>query len=153
MAKNTKAVVEQLVKPIIESLGYEYVETEFAKQGKDYLLTIYIDSDAGIDLNDCEKVSRAIDPVIDEADPIEQAYCLCVSSLGLDRPLKTQQDFERAMHSCVDVKLFKNLNGKKLITGRLTGFEDPVVIMEDADGNPLRIDQKDIAKITMHVDF
>ena len=87
MAKNTKAVVEQLVKPIIESLGYEYVETEFAKQGKDYLLTIYIDSASGIDLNDCEKVSRAIDPVIDEADPIEQAYCLCVSSLGLDRPL------------------------------------------------------------------
>ena len=153
MAKNTKKALEEILSPVIEALGYEYVETDFSKQGKDYILTIYIDSENGIDLQDCEKVSRAIDPILDEHDLIEQSYYLCVSSLGLDRPLKTEKDFEKGLGTCIDIKLYKNLDGKKLYSGRLTGYTQDSITIETADNNAVTIALKDAAKITPHIDF
>jgi len=153
LAKSTKKALEDILSPIIEALGYEYVETDFSKQGKDYILTIYIDSENGIDLQDCEKVSRAIDPVLDEHDLIEQSYYLCVSSLGLDRPLKNEKDFEKAVGTCIDIKLYKNHEGKKLYSGRLVSFTEDTITIETADNNTLTFAVKDTAKITPHIDF
>ena len=153
LSKNIKNTVAGIIKPIITEMGYEYVETDFSKQGRDFILTVYIDSDAGITIDDCERVSRTIEPVLDEHDPIEQSYCLCVSSLGLDRPLKNSKDFEKAIGTCIDIKLYKNINGQKLYSGRLVEYSDCDITIEDADGTVIKLELHDIAKITSHIDF
>ena len=153
MAGSVKQIISGLIQDKVAEMGYELVEVEFAKQGKDYLLTVYIDDEDGITLDDCERVSRAIDPIIDEADPIQQAYCLCVSSLGLDRPLRTPADFRKSMGKCIDIKLYRNLNGSKLVSGRLVDCNDDSITVEDADDNRVTIGIKDAAKVTEHIDF
>ena len=80
--------LEELTAPVVESLGYELTDLTFEKQGKDWCLTLFIDSESGISLDDCEIVSRQISELLDEKDPIEQSYFLEVSSPGMDRPLK-----------------------------------------------------------------
>jgi ribosome maturation factor RimP len=150
---NIKTKVEEIVRPLAESLGYEYIDTDFAKQGKDWVLTIFIDSPNGIGVEDCEKVSRAIDPLLDEKDFIEQQYYLCVSSIGLDRPLKTERDFERNMGKCVDIKLYKPMDGKKEYAGQITGYSKESIEIMAADGTKRTIDLKDTAKISLHIDF
>ena len=154
MAGNVKGTVKDLVADTVESMGYELVDVDFTKQpGDEYILTVYIDSAEGITIDDCEKVSRAIDPIIDEADPIAQQYYLCVSSLGLDRPLKTGEDFERSIGKCIDIKLYRNLEGRKLYSGRLVRYDEERIYIEDADDREIGFDLKDAAKITMHIDF
>ena len=153
MPKNIKSHVEETVRPQIEALGYEYIETEFAKQVKDWILTVYIDGENGISLEDCEKVSRAIEPLLDENDFIEQTYFLCVSSIGLDRPLKTQRDFERNMGKCVDIKLYKPVDGSKEYSGRIAGYTKEKLDIITADNKDISVDLKDAAKISLHIDF
>jgi ribosome maturation factor RimP len=150
---NIKAKVEEIARPVIESMGYEYIETEFAKQGKDWILTLYIDSPDGINLEDCERVSRAVDPLLDEQDFIEQQYYLCVSSVGLDRPLKNERDFERNMGKCVDIKLYKPFDGVKEISGNITGYTKDDLTVLQADGKSTTLQIKDTAKISLHIDF
>ena len=106
--------IENALQPVAEELGIEIVEVEF-KQGKAPALTVYIDTEAGVDLNTCEKFHRAIDPILDEVDPtFGVPYTLNVSSPGLDRPLKTDRDYQKCMGEKVEVKLFAPLKGKKL---------------------------------------
>lgn len=150
---NIKTRVEETAKPVAESLGYEYVDTEFSKQGKDWILTLYIDSPNGIGLDDCEKVSRAVEPLLDEKDFIEQHYYLCVSSVGLDRPLKTQRDFERNMGKSVDIKLYRPVDGTKEYSGQITGYSKETIEIRTAEGENVSIDLKDAAKISLHIDF
>ncbi|NLT97480.1 MAG: ribosome maturation factor RimP, partial [Christensenellaceae bacterium] len=99
--------------------GYEYVGTEFTKTGGTAELIVYVDKPGGIGLDDCEKISRLIEPLIDERAPIEESYCLVVSSPGLDRPLKTERDYRRSVGKMVDVKLYRAQDGKKEWTGLL----------------------------------
>lgn len=150
---NIKTLVEQVARPVAEAMGYEYIDTEFAKQGKDWILTLYIGSPNGVTLDDCEKVSRAIDPLLDEKDFIEQQYYLCVSSVGLDRPLKTKGDIERNMGKCVDVKLYKPLDGKKEYSGQITGAGDESLEIRTTDGRTISIPLKEAAKISLHIEF
>ncbi|MEI6101702.1 MAG: ribosome maturation factor RimP [Eubacteriales bacterium] len=150
---NIKSQVEQITKPVIEGMGYEYIDTEFAKQGKDWVLTIYIGGENGISLDDCEKVSRAVDPLLDEKDFIEQQYFLSVSSEGLDRPLKTQRDFERNMGKCVDLKLYKPLDGKKEYSGQITGATGDTLEIRTVDEKTMSIALKDAAKVCLHIEF
>lgn len=152
MAKNIKTAVEEFARPIAEELGYIYVDTDYAKQGKDYLLTLYIDKKGGITLEDCEAVSRAVEAVLDERDFIPDSYCLCVSSPGLDRPLKNERDFERAMDELVDVKLYKPFNGNKLYTGRLSAYTDSSVTIE-TDDEEIIFELQETAKISLHLDI
>ena len=84
-----------IVEPTVTALGYELYEVEYQKEFDNWVLTLYIDHPDGVSLDDCELVSNAVDPVLDAADPIEQAYYLSVSSLGIDRPLKTDKDYKR----------------------------------------------------------
>ncbi len=152
MAKNVKMAVEEFAQPIAEGLGCIYVDTEYAKQGQDYLLTVYIDKKGGVTLEDCEAVSRAVEAVLDERDFIADSYCLCVSSPGLDRPLKNARDFERAMGEAVDVKLYKPFNGSKLYTGRVSAYTEDTLTIE-TDDEEIIFELREAAKISLHLDI
>ena len=133
MAKgsNTETRVLPLVLPIVEEMGLELVDLEFVKEGANWYLRIYIDKENGVDINDCEAVSKAVEAKLDAEDPIEQAYVLEVSSPGLDRPLKKEEDFARFAGEIIDVKLYQAMNGKKTLEGKLIGLEDGVIVMEE----------------------
>lgn len=133
-------------------MGYEFVDVEYAKQGRDWLLTIYIDKPGGVDLDDCERYSRAVEKLIDERDPIEGTYTLVVSSPGLDRPLKKESDFARAMGEQIDVKLYQPFLDSKEFTGILTGYTENSITIESGD-NEITFELPETAKICLHVDF
>lgn len=138
--------------PVIEQNGYEYVGTEFNKASGSSELIVYADKPGGIGLDDCEKISRMIEPIIDERDPIRDAYCLCVSSPGLDRPLKTPRDFERSLGKKVDVRLYRALNGNKEWSGTLKRHDADILVIE-ADNAELSFENKDVAIVRLHADI
>jgi ribosome maturation factor RimP len=141
---NTAQKVEQLLRQPVAALGYELCDVEFAKEYGDWVLTLYIDKEGGVSLNDCERVSRAVDPLLDEADPIEQAYMLSVSSLGLDRPLKKDADFARNIGKRIEIKLFAPKDGKKEFKGELTSYDEMGIVVRTEDGE-LALERKAIA--------
>jgi ribosome maturation factor RimP len=145
-------VIEALVLPIIEQNGYEYVGTEYNKAGGTPELIVYADKPGGLGLDDCEKITRLIEPVIDERDPIADSYCLCVSSPGLDRPLRTERDFDRSVGKNVDVKLYRAEDGKKEWTGLLVRRDADRVAIE-SDGAEKTFLNKDVAIVRLHADI
>lgn len=154
MSKKIEESVMQLVAPVAAQLGYEVVDVEYLKKkNEDSELIIYIDKEGGIDLDDCEACSVAIDPIIDEADPIEEAYILCVSSPGIDRPLKRPQDFEKQMGQKVDVKLYEKLDGKKEFTAVLKGYTPEMITLETIKKQTVEIPVEKIVVIRPHIEF
>jgi len=146
------AEIKTALQPIAAELNIEIVEIEF-KQGKEPALTVYIDTETGVDLNTCEKFHRAIDPVLDEVDPTFGApYTLNVSSPGLDRPLKTERDFQKCMGKKVEVKLFAPMQGKKFFEATLVGFDEHCVSIED-NGAVMKLEKSKIAKINRAIEF
>ncbi len=144
--------IQGTLQPIADELGIEIVEVEF-KQGKEPALTVYIDIEGGVDLNTCEKFHRAIDPVLDEADPtFGTPYTLNVSSPGLDRPLKTDRDYQKCIGQKVEVKLFAPMQGKKQFEMTLVGHDETCVYLEDK-GAELKLEKAKIAKICRAIDF
>jgi ribosome maturation factor RimP len=144
--------IQNALSPIAEEMNIEIVEVEF-KQGKDPALTVYIDTETGVDLDTCEKFHRAIDPVLDEVDPTFGApYTLNVSSPGLDRPLKTERDFRKCLDQKVEVKLFAPLKGKKFFEAMLVGFDENCVELEEK-GEKIKLEKTKIAKICRAIDF
>ena len=144
--KNTAQIVRTLLEPVASELGYELWDVEYVKEGAEMVLRITIDSENGIGIDDCEKMHRTIDPILDEADPIEAAYRLEVSSPGAERTLTRKEHFEKCLGEEVEAKLFKPFNGMKLIKGILNDATDDTVVIvcgEDA----YEIDKKVIAKI------
>lgn len=117
------------------------------------VLTLYIDSENGVTIDDCEKVSRAIDPILDENDPIEEAYYLSVSSIGIDRPLKKDKDFERNMGKKLQVKLYAPINKKKELLGVLTGYDEENFSINVEKMGEVTIKRKDAALIRPWIDF
>ena len=128
--KNIASTVRDLVTPIADELGYMIWDVEYVKEGADMILRITIDKDEGIDIEDCEKMSRAIDPVIDEADPIETSYRMEVSSPGVERTLTRPEHFEKCMGEKVEVRLYAPLNGQKQIVGILCGSDDKSITVK-----------------------
>ena len=141
---NTAQRVEQLLKGTVEELGYELCDVEFLKEYGDWVLTLFIDKPDGVTIDDCERVSRTVDPILDEADPIEQQYYLSVSSLGLDRPLKKDADFQRSIGKRIEIKLFAPKDGKKEFVGELLRFDEATVVIAQKDGE-LSLERKSIA--------
>lgn len=135
--------VESLILKPIENLGYELYDVQYTKEGKDYFLRIFIDKENGIDLNDCEKVSNEINPILDEADYIKEMYFLEVSSPGVERILRKEKHLKQAQGKEIEIKLFKPLNGKKEYTGILKNFDDNNVIIENE--TEIQIDRKNIS--------
>ena len=119
-----------IVLPIVEELGYKLYDVLYVKEGADWYLRLFIDSEKGIDLDDCEKVSNAVGEKLDEVDPIENAYVLEVSSCGLERHLREKEHFEKAIGKNIEVKFFKPINGEKSISGELLKFEDGLLIIK-----------------------
>ena len=139
--------VEKLIKPKIEESGFELYDVEYAKEGKDYFLRIFIDSEKGIDLNDCEKVNNAITDILDEADYIKEQYFLEVSSPGIERVLKKDKHLKQNIGNKIELKLFKkDENGKKEYIGILEKIDDNNIIINIGD-NVINIERKDIAHI------
>lgn len=144
--------IQEVLQPIADEMHIEIVEVEF-KQGREPALTVYIDIEGGVDLNTCEAFHRAIDPVLDELDPTQGApYTLNVSSPGLDRPLKTERDFQKCMGKKVEVKLFAPMQGKKFFEATLVGFDEHCVSIEE-NGNVLKLEKNKIAKINRAIEF
>ena len=147
MAKVTDAVAA-LALPIVEQAGCTLWDVEYVKEAGEWFLRVYIDRDSGVDIDCCEAVSRPLSDALDEADPIEGSYTFEVSSAGLDRALKKPEHFAACMGRKVDLKLYRPLNGRKEITGLLTGCEDGAVSVDD-----VRFDKKDVAQTRLHVEF
>ncbi|MGN0134860.1 MAG: ribosome maturation factor RimP [Anaerotignum sp.] len=155
MAKgsNTESKVLPLLEPIVEANDLELVDLEFVKEGVNWYLRVYIDKEGGVNIDDCELVSRALEAKLDEADPIEQAYILEVSSPGIDRPLKKEADFVKYQGEIIDVKLYKPQNGSKQYQGKLLGLENGVISIEEENGNVVTFEHKDTASVRLAVIF
>lgn len=149
----TTDVVDSLVRERIKELGFELDEVEYIKEYGSMVLTLYIDSPNGVTLDDCERVSRAVEPVLDENDPIEEAYYLSVSSIGLDRPIKKDKDFQRNIGNKLQVKLYTPVNKKKELTGTLKGFDDESFTIAVDKLGDVTIKRKDAALIKLWIDF
>lgn len=123
--------VEDLVKPIIESLGYKVYDVIYQKEGKDNYLRIFIDSNKGIDLNDCEKVNNKITDILDEKDYIKTQYYLEISSPGLERNLRRDEQFLDNINKKIEVHLYNSINNNKTVSGILTEYNDSSIIIDN----------------------
>ena len=145
--------VEALVEPCITELGYRIWDVEYVKEGTEWYLRITLDSDDGIDIDDCEKVSRAINPIIDEADPIEDFYYLEVSSPGLERVLRKQEHFAASVGSEIEIRLFApDENKKKSYNGVLNAYDEESITIDIAEESR-KIPLNKISKIQTVFDF
>ncbi len=153
MASKVKSICEEKVVPLIEELGYEVVEVEYAKKSDGMNLTFYIDKENGVQIDDCEKVSKAIDKVLDDLNPTDdEPYILNVSSPGIDRPLKTDRDFKRNLGKEISVSLFAKLNGKKIYEGVLKAFDENTLTIE-INNEELVLSRDKIAHIVPIIKF
>ncbi len=144
--------IKKALQPIADELKVELVDVEF-KQGREPALTVFIDTETGVDLNTCETFHRAIDPVLDELDPTFGApYTLNVSSPGLDRPLKNKRDFEKCMGKQVEVKLFAPIMGRKFFEAELVAYDGNCVTLKEKKGE-IKLELSKIAKINQAIDF
>ena len=146
MKKSIKDTVREAIEPTVNELGYRIWDVLYSKIGADYHLEITIDSEDGIDVEDCERVHRAIDPILDEVDPIEGFYYLEVSSPGIERELRTDEHIYAALGVKVEAKLFTAQNGKKAFVGTLLAFDGERITV-DEDGVPSVIAKTKIAKL------
>ncbi len=145
--KSVAEIVEELLRPTVEELGYFLWDVEYSKIGTEYHLELTIDSDEGINIEDCEKVHRAIDPILDEADPIENAYRLSVSSPGVERELRTDKHLELSIGEVVELRFFKPQNGVKSLVGALSSYEGGVLTVVTPADETLRFERRDISRI------
>lgn len=143
---------EELVMPLIEENNFELVDVEYVKEGGSFYLRYYIDKENGINVDDCELISRAVSDLLDEKDFIEDAYILEVSSPGLGRPLKKEKDFKRSIGKEVEIKLYKAIDRQKEFEGTLTGYTDTQVTIS-VDGEEMTFDRDKIALIRLAFDF
>lgn len=163
MAGKVVTLVKEKIVPIIENLGYEVVDVEYKSQpDKNMHLVFYIYNEAGISLDDCEKVHYAIDPALDELNPTDDApYCLDVSSPGLDRPFKTERDYARNMGKEIEIKLYAHTKlepenpkcrAEKYYEGVLTGFDGKTVRFT-VEGKEYSLETEKIASVRQLIKF
>lgn len=145
--------IEELVKDTIEQLGYKLYDVEYVKEGKDYYLRIYIDSQDGIDLDDCEKVSNGINDILDKADYIKEAYFLEVSSPGIERVLRKDEHFQNEIGNKVQIKLFKkDEKGKKSYIGILKAYNKNYITLK-IEQEEEEIKRSDVAQVKTIYDW
>ncbi len=145
-------VVAAFAEPIVKQHGCELWDVEYVREGSEYFLRLYLDKEGGVDINDCEAVSRAVDPILDEKDPIQGSYHFEVCSAGLERALKRPSDFERFMGSNITVKLYRPRNGLKEIPCVLAGYEDSKVTVT-AGREIITFEKSEVALVRLRVEF
>ena len=136
----------------MESLGCRLWDVEYVREGSEYFLRLYIDKDGGVDINDCEAISRAVDPILDEKDPIPGSYHFEVCSAGLERVLKRPSDFQKYLGSPITVKLYRPRNGMKEIPCVLRAYEDGRLTVE-AGKETVTFEKSEVALVRLRVEF
>ncbi len=145
---------EQLLSPIAEKFGVEIYDVEYVKEGSDRYLRAYIDKPGGVNIADCENVSRALSDVLDAEDFIPDAYILEVSSPGLGRALKKDRHLEKSIGREVEIKTYKPIDGQKEFAGVLHAFDtDTITVARGEDGAERIFQRKEIAQIRLALDF
>ena len=144
--------VAEFAKPVVEGFGCQLWDVEYVREGSERFLRVFIDKDGGIDIDDCEKIHRALDPILDEKDPIAESYHFEVCSAGLERPLKRPADFEKFMNSPILVKLYRPRNGLKELPGILRGYEEGRVTL-DAGKETITFEKSEVALVRLRVEF
>ena len=144
--------VSALVQPVVEEEGCSLGAVEYVREAGQWFLRVYVDKDGGVSINDCEALSKALDPVLDEADPIPDSYVFEVSSAGAERELRRPSDFVQFMGHEVEVRLYRPLDGKKSYVGELCGYEDGKLSLS-VGGETLSFEKPQIAKVNLHVSF
>lgn len=154
--KNIAGCVWELLEPVADELGYRIWNVEYVREGADMYLRLTIDSDDGIDIEDCERMTRAADPILDEADPIDSSYIFEVSSPGVERVLTTDEHFERMAQSTVELKLYRpvehNGTSSRVIVGTLVGRSDGKITVITPSGE-LSLDTSAVARVTTVYDW
>lgn len=150
--KNIESRVESIILDEITKLGYELYDVEYLKEGRDFFLRVYINSENGIGIQDCEKVSNVIDPLLDEKDFIKEQYFLEVSSIGLEQNLRKEKHYISAVNKKIEVKLYKKINDKKLLTGILKEYKDNKIKLE-IEEETIDIDVSQIASAKVVYDW
>ena len=151
MAKVTE-IVAQLAAPVVEQAGCELWDVEYVREAGSWFLRLYLDKEGGVDIMDCENVSRVVSDLLDEVDPIEGSYTFEVSSAGAERVLKRPGDFERFMGSPVLVKLYKNRDGRKEFAGHLAGYEDGAITLT-VGKQTLTFQKDEVAMCRLRIEF
>ena len=144
--------VRQFAEPVVQAHGCSLWDVEYVREGADWFLRLYLDKPGGVDINDCEAISRAVDPILDEKDPIPGSYHFEVCSAGLERVLKRPRDFEQFMGSPVLVKLYTPKQGRKEFPGTLTGYEDGRVTVT-VGGETVTFEKSEVAMVRLRVEF
>ncbi len=144
--------VWQFAEPVVQEKGCLLWDVEYVREGGEWFLRLYIDKDGGVDISDCEAVSRAVDPILDEKDPIPESYHFEVCSAGLERALKRPGDFQQFMGSKVLVKLYRPKDGVKELKGVLSGYADGDVTL-DVGGASVTLEKKEVALVRLYVEF
>ena len=142
--------VSALAKPIVEEEGCSLWDVEYAREAGTWYLRVFVDKEGGLSIDDCERISRRLDPLLDEEDPIPDSYVFEVGSAGAERELKRPQDYEQFMGSEVEVRLYQPRNGSKSFVGTLKAYEDGNVTIENG-GNEMRFEKGMIALVRLHV--
>ena len=145
--------VKKIAEPLAEELGYFLWDVEYVKEGADMYLRITIDSEEGITIEDCEKMHRAIDPLLDEADPIEDAYHLEISSPGIERDLKNDMQINACEGWDVEVRLYAPIDGAKSYLGVLVGTDGNGDVVIDCNGTQRTFARASVASLKTHYNF
>ena len=144
---------EEILLPIVEKNGFELWDVEYVKEGDNWYLRAYIDKPGGINVDDCEVVSRELSDILDEKDYIDEAYILEVSSPGLGRPLKKEKDFERSLGEEVEIRTYRMIDRQKEFTGILKSYDKETVTIEMEDTQERTFEKSEIALIRLAFDF
>ena len=151
-SNNIATKAEALAIPFAKELGLELWDVRFVKEGADWFLRFFIDKEGGVNINDCENLSRALDAPLDEADFIEQGYYLEVSSPGLNRELTKERHFEQMMGEPILVKLYRAIDGTKELNGDLVGKMEDVLLLCNEQGETVTLNLSDIASVRLDDD-
>ena len=149
MSKLTDKIAE-IARPVVEEEGCSLWDVEYVREAGTWYLRVFIDRDGGVSIDDCERVSRRLDPILDEEDPIPDSYVFEVGSAGADRELKRPGDFEQFMGSEVEVKLYRPVDGSKHYTGTLSGYEAGAVSLTVGE-KTLRCPKEQVAQVRLYV--
>ena len=151
--KKVTELVAELAAPAVAEAGCRLWDVEYVREAGQWYLRLYLDKDGGVDILDCEAVSRRVSDLLDEADPIEGSYIFEVSSAGAERQLKRPTDFAQFLGRAVLVKTYKNRDGRKEFAGRLTGYDDGAVWLDMGTGSPVRFEKSEVALVRLRVEF
>jgi len=152
--KKITELVAEMAAPAVADAGCTLWDVEYVREAGAWYLRLYIDKEGGVDILDCEKVSRAVEPLLDEADPIEGSYTFEVSSAGAERPLKRPSDFAQFLGSPVTVKLYQNRNGRKEFAGHLNAYDEATGAVTVTIGKEdVTFAKSEVALVRLRVEF